>query len=334
MRKLMTTVLGVVAFAALPGAAQARTSVDPCAGVRIGFIQDSGIWCGPTYRMGDETRWLPQGFHPEEDLRCPPNYYIKGTDYWSGAFSYKWGWDYWVDGGDWVLWDGGISPHPYDAVLEHGLEAYNGLEVSLENWSGQTGTWKWIDVRPFLICVRNPFARAAPGGQVVSADAGAPEELPGAGDGGHNTLEGNENDNALVGLAGDDRLHGGAGEDHLHGGSGEDALFGGVHDDLIHGRRHADKAVGGNGNDDILTGKSSDIARGGADGDQLFDNEGRDILRGGKGNDRFSASDGDRDVIRCGPGEDIAIIDSEDVAIDCEHAYRSAAEMPARLPEI
>ncbi|HEX2128648.1 MAG TPA: hypothetical protein VHF58_05475, partial [Solirubrobacterales bacterium] len=77
-----------------------------------------------------------------------------------------------------------------------------------------------------------------------------------------------------------------------------------------------------------------DIARGGKDGDQLFDNEGRDTLRGGKGNDRFSARDGDRDVIRCGAGEDIAIIDSEDVAIDCEHAYRSDAETPMKLPKI
>ena len=48
----------------------------------------------------------------------------------------------------------------------------------------------------------------------------------------------------------------------------------------------------------------------------------------------LSARDGDRDVIRCGAGEDIAIIDGRDVAIECEHAYRSDGETPRRLPKV
>jgi hypothetical protein len=49
---------------------------------------------------------------------------------------------------------------------------------------------------------------------------------------------------------------------------------------------------------------------------------------------RFSAHDGDRDLIRCGRGEDIALIDRFDVAVGCEHAYHNKHEAPRKLPNI
>ncbi len=336
-RLALAAVLAAAAFGAFPGSAAAITDTDPCAaaGVNGGYLSESGFLCGAQYEVESddgEVQWLPHG--AANGLECPPHLYIKGTDYWSSAFSYNWGWDYWVDGGEWVLWDGGVSAYPEDGGLEEGFEAYNGLSFQVVNWSGLSEGISQIAVRPFLDCVRNPIVRGAARGQGDGSAAGAPGELPGGGDGGDNALHGGDGDNALIGMAGHDRLHGHAGADHLHGGAGEDALFGGAHDDLIHGRRDSDNAVGGNGDDDVLTGKGSDLARGGADDDQLFDNEGRDTLRGGAGNDRFSARDGDRDVIRCGAGEDIAIIDGLDVAVECEHAYRSGGETPRKLPKI
>ena len=330
-RAALAAVLAFGAFGALTGPAQARTATDPCplhpgTGVfdndllacdfKVAIPASEGRYLGPELSEANENA----NYLPDSELQCPLNRRIPGTGTWGRAFAYNWNWDYYVEGGSWVLWDGRISDYwpGGGTILDVGAEGYNSFTAPFTNW----GSGDPIVTRLFWFC------------NEAKRDSDRADARPKMGGGGDDSLAGNDNDNALIGFAGDDRLRGRRGEDHLHGGSGEDALFGGAHDDLIHGRRQADKAVGGNGNDDILTGKGSDIARGGPDGDQLFDNEGHDILRGGKGNDRFSARDGDRDVIRCGPGEDIAILDPKDVAIDCEYAYRSEREMPARLPKV
>ena len=337
----VVVLVGTIVLTALPGPAQARTADDICAGHTggardTGFITQSdhfGIQCSYRFDLYDDATVTLPLVTEFGDMKCPPNFFIKGTSYWSRAFAYNWGFEYWVDGGYWVLWDGGIKAGPDDGVLEGGFEAYNSLQITLENWRLSDGTGQYISVRPWIECQLNPVARAK-SGPAADAPARAPDEPPGAGGPGDDDLEGNDNHNALVGFAGDDHLHGGAGRDHLHGGTGDDVLVGAAHDDLIHARAHSDRVAGGNGNDDILTGQGDDVARGGKHGDQLFDDEGRDELRGGAGNDRFSARDGDRDLIRCGAGEDIAIIDSKDRAIECEHAYRNALETPAVLPEV
>jgi Ca2+-binding RTX toxin-like protein len=229
-----------------------------------------------------------------------------------------------VNLGSYVLWTGAVPyTWPYSNHIgppyPGGYGGYTALAAKVKNWH----PWATIPARVFWTC--------APHESSTSSRASARLE---AGDGGDDDLQGDEGDNALAGLGGDDRLSGGAGDDHLHGGGGEDALLGGADDDLIHGRLHDDEAVGGSGSDDLLTGAGHDVARGGSGGDQLFDDEGRDRLLGGPGNDRFSAHDGDRDVIRCGGGEDIALIDRFDEVTGCEHAYRSEREAPERLPEI
>jgi hypothetical protein len=56
-------------------------------------------------------------------------------------------------------------------------------------------------------------------------------------------------------------------------------------------------------------------------------------VRGGDGNDRIRVRDGELDVISCGPGLDVAILDFADVIEgatltaldgDCEHVRRAA----------
>ena len=312
----------------IPGAAQARVDSDPCNGTDIGQ-SPSGLICGTLeqlqggddgiYGGADYTEYPDDNALPSTALvQCPPGTRIPGTDYWSGAFSYNWSWDYYVEWGSWVLWDGGLwGTFPRDGIIGNDA-GFNSIAVSLNNW--HYGSSDWLDVRVFWKC------------EPVGGSGSRPEQS--AGTGGHDSLHGEAHDNALIGLGGNDHLRGHRGDDHLHGGEGNDRLEGGAHDDLMHGRRGSDTAIGGNGDDDILPGKSSDVARGGEGSDQLFDDEGSDELRGGAGNDRFSARDGDRDVIRCGAGEDIAIIDGRDLAIECEHAYRSDGETPLQLPRI
>lgn len=210
----------------------------------------------------------------------------------------------------------------------------NSIRASLDNWN----VYYPVKARVFWICYPAPGS----GVPAVKADgARADSPLPPStlgqvrgGDEGDDRLRGDELDNAVVGQGGDDRLWGGDGEDHLHAGAGDDSLSGGDHADLLHAPSGDDVASGGGGVDDILTGKGDDVSKGGVGGDQLFDDQGHDILRGGPGNDRFSAHDGDRDRIDCGPGEDIALIDGKDVTKHCEHTYRNKREAPRKLPRI
>ena len=333
MRRALSVALGsvAIAFAVLPGGAQARTATDPCplhpgTGVfengllacdfKVAIPASEGRYLGPELTDANEDA----NYLPDSELQCPLNRRIPGTGTWGRAFAYNWGWDYYVEGNAWVLWDGRISDYwpGGGTILDVGAEGYNSFTAPFTNW----GSGDPIVTRLFWFCNQ------------VTRDSDRAASRPKMGGGSDDGLAGNGNDNALIGLGGDDRLFGHGGDDHLHGGVGQDALYGGVHDDLIHGRRHADTAVGGNGSDDILPGKGGDVARGGSDDDQLFDDEGRDTLHGGCGNDRFSARDGDRDVIDCGPGDDIAIIDRADVARRCEYVFRTARETPRTLPRI
>ena len=327
---LWAALVVAAALAGLPAPAQAKVDSDPCRGTVIG-PGPSGLICGkldqlqggeealfggPLYTDYPNVNALPAS----EQLQCPPGTRMPGTDYWSRAFAYNWGWDYYVEYGNWVVWDGTIwGLFPRDGTLAGGAPGYNSIDIELNNW--HYGSSDWLDVRAFWKC------------EPLGSKAWARPDVSRGGSGA-DVLSGDGRDNALIAHAGDDRILGRGGDDHLQGGPGDDAFFGGAHDDLIHGRRGSDEAVGGNGSDDILTGKGRDVARGGKDGDQLFDDEGRDELRGGRGNDRFSARDGDRDVIRCGAGEDIAIVDELDVTTGCEFAYRSDRATPDRLPNV
>lgn len=115
---------------------------------------------------------------------------------------------------------------------------------------------------------------------------------------------------------GDDVDHGTARDDAIQGGQGDDALFGEGGDDQLLGGRGADRLSGGHGSD------------------ELFDDHGRDRLDGGDGDDRFSTKDGNRDVVDCGAGEDIAIGDPHDVFRHCEHVYTTRANTPEEPPAI
>ncbi|MEK6276777.1 MAG: hypothetical protein AABM29_02035, partial [Actinomycetota bacterium] len=74
---------------------------------------------------------------------------------------------------------------------------------------------------------------------------------------------------------------------------------------------------GGKGEDRLLSGPGGGKISGGAGSDEFNEIDGEAV--GGGGNDTIVARDGTEDAINCGPGEDVAIVDStEDGVIDCE----------------
>jgi len=109
------------------------------------------------------------------------------------------------------------------------------------------------------------------------------------------TLRGTPRGDRLLGRGGRDRLFGLGGRDCLDGGPGADRLRGGRDRDTLTGR-------GGN-----------DFLHGGG---------GRDVLRGGAGRDRVVARGNAADVVDCGRGRDVALVDAADRVRRCERVRR------------
>ena len=111
-----------------------------------------------------------------------------------------------------------------------------------------------------------------------------------------NSIPGDNKGNKLRGTSAGDRIRGVGGNDVLRGLGGDDCLN------------------GGRGNDRLIAGPGSDRLTGG---------KGRDIMLGAGGPDMIKARDGQRDVIKCGPGKDKVVADRSDrVAKDCEQVRR------------
>jgi Ca2+-binding RTX toxin-like protein len=101
-----------------------------------------------------------------------------------------------------------------------------------------------------------------------------------------------------------DSLSGGAGHDTVNGAGGNDSLSGGAGNDTLNGGPGNDRIQGGSGNDSINGEAGDDVLTGGA---------GRDTISGGTGNDTIDARDGVADLINCGAGHDIALVDGRDI---------------------
>ncbi len=86
--------------------------------------------------------------------------------------------------------------------------------------------------------------------------------------------------------------------------------------DVLRGTDRSDKLYGKGGHDRLF----------GLDGnDLLVGGPGRDLLEGAAGNDRLLARDDERDLVRCGSGQDQAVVDKKDqVAANCEAVDRPA----------
>jgi len=84
--------------------------------------------------------------------------------------------------------------------------------------------------------------------------------------------------------------------------------------DVLRGTERSDKLYGKNGHDRLFGLDGNDLLVGGT---------GRDLLEGAAGNDRLIARDDERDLVRCGSGQDQAVVDKKDrVASNCESVDR------------
>jgi Ca2+-binding RTX toxin-like protein len=138
-------------------------------------------------------------------------------------------------------------------------------------------------------------------GDVIAAGAGNDRIRAGGG-----------NDLVCAG-PGNDLVLGGSGNDRLSGQTGSDTLFGGPGRDVLDGGRGNDRLFGGPGNDRVF---------GGPGNDRINPGPGRDFVSAGAGNDHIFSVDGQRDVIDCGPGRDVAIVDAVDRVRRCETVIR------------
>ncbi len=84
------------------------------------------------------------------------------------------------------------------------------------------------------------------------------------------------------------------------------------------GERGANKLVGTVGGDRIAGGAGADRIYGRDGADCLDGGAGRDRVFGGGGDDSIQARDGVADLVDCGSGEDVAVVDPKDVTRGCE----------------
>ena len=84
-----------------------------------------------------------------------------------------------------------------------------------------------------------------------------------------------------------------------------------------------DNWISGSGGADTLHGfAGDDLLVGGDESDEVFGGAGDDKLLSGAGDDFVEATDGERDYVDCGAGQDTASVDDQDyVSISCERVY-------------
>jgi Ca2+-binding RTX toxin-like protein len=122
------------------------------------------------------------------------------------------------------------------------------------------------------------------------------------------SIDGGRGADRLISAGGGSLLTGAAGRDHLSGTNGEEVLTGGSGKDLLVARGGADTVEGG---------KGADLVAGGA---------GRDDIHAGSGDDLIHATDPARDTVRCGRGDDRALVSARDRVFGCERVSRRVDE--------
>jgi hypothetical protein len=111
----------------------------------------------------------------------------------------------------------------------------------------------------------------------------------------------------------------------LEGTAGSDLIRARAGRDTVMGQRGGDCLRGGPGNDTVKGGAGADHLRGGRGDDTLRGGAGHDFLRGGPGNDGLVARHGERDVVRCGGGTDLALVGANDKVRGCERVRPSGS---------
>ena len=127
----------------------------------------------------------------------------------------------------------------------------------------------------------------------------------------------------MIGGARGDRIAGTRGADVIVAGAGKDRISAGKGNDVVCAGAGNDRVLGGRGNDRLFAGPGNDVIFGGPGNDRINPGPGRDRVFAGPGNDHVFARDRQRDVINCGPGHDVAIVDPMDITRHCEQVIRT-----------
>ena len=125
-----------------------------------------------------------------------------------------------------------------------------------------------------------------------------------------------------------DRLFGTTFGDAIFGRSGGDSVNGATGDDCLHGGRGNDWLVGRQGEDRLWGGGGEDHLSGGAGDDLLRGGRGENSYSSHRGDDEIHARNGESEVLRCGRGEDLAIVDDGDRTLGCERLSRAGEGRP------
>jgi Ca2+-binding RTX toxin-like protein len=201
-----------------------------------------------------------------------------------------------------------------------------------------------FDELPALASARDEVSCAAPnpGALPTDLDAGPDDEVSGPcgpvatygtdvidvrGTEGPDRLGDRIGPTRIEALGGDDFVQGG---ERADGGPGNDRMFGtglqlgGPGDDRMDVGAHGLEGgrIAGQDGDDFITG---------SDGrDSLSGGGGRDRISGRGGSDTIRVRDGERDVVRCGDGQDRVLADRIDtIGRDCERTSRTASAATA-----
>lgn len=97
----------------------------------------------------------------------------------------------------------------------------------------------------------------------------------------------------------------------IDGAKGKQSLTGTAASERISGRGGKDRLRGDAGDDCLSGGGGADRLNGGGDDDELRGGRGKDRLNGAAGDDTIHAARGSRDRVRCGSGDDVAIVSAK-----------------------
>jgi hypothetical protein len=97
------------------------------------------------------------------------------------------------------------------------------------------------------------------------------------------------------------------------GNAAAERFVGTVRGDSLRGTARADRLYGRGGDDRLFGGAGNDLLVGGPGADRLW---------GGPGRDRLLARDRAPDIVVCGPGRDLAVVDAVDLVAGCETVRR------------
>jgi Ca2+-binding RTX toxin-like protein len=163
---------------------------------------------------------------------------------------------------------------------------------------------------------------------------------------GADELNGGAGDDALRGGRGNDRLDGGPGGDRISGEDGRDTVsyenrdspvtvtFNGIADDGEPGEKDnvasdVEIVLGGPVADTLVGDARPNVLNAGKGEDYVIGGAGPDALEGGPGIDVMRSRDNSRDVVSCGEGIDLAIVDRRDAVRGCNYVDRGVRRRPA-----